>query len=146
MLSLPLAVTVYDSIIALHVALVIFAFGVLFAYPWLPKGTPEAHTGRARLLSVVVTRGGALALLVGLYLAIDKNVMGKPWVGVPFALIIVILGLVGAVMIPRERALAHDNLELEHRAATEKLVQRAAWACVAFVVIAVFFMVAKPGA
>jgi len=47
---------------------------------------------------------------------------------------------------PRERALAHDNLELEHRAATEKLVQRAAWACVAFVVIAVFFMVAKPGA
>ena len=146
MLSPPLAVSLYDSLVAVHVIFVIFAFGVLFAYPWLPKGTPEAHEGRAKLLSVVVTRGGGVAFLIGLGLAIDKSVMNKVWVNVPFALIIIILGVVGAVMTPRERALAHDNLEPEHRAETELLVQRAAYACMACVAIAVFFMVAKPGA
>lgn len=141
-----LAVTFYSVVVAAHVAAVTFAFGALFAYPWLPSGTASAHAARRRLLSVVVERGALAALLLGLYLAFDADVFGEVWVLVPLAALVVIGGVVGSVMIPRERRLADPAVGDVDRAPVERALTRAALGCVALVLVALFFMVTKAGA
>lgn len=139
------AVTVYDTVVAIHVVLVVGAFGVLFAYPWLPAGTAPMHHARHRLLSVVVERGALGALLAGLYLASDRDLLGELWVIVPLVILIALGALVGAVLIPRERRLAELGPGDAGRVALERTVTRVALGCAALVAVAVFFMIAKPG-
>ncbi len=76
MTSLP-GIVLYDLGVAAHVIAVIAGFGPLFAYPWLPAGTASAHRARERLLSVLVTRSAAVALVLGLYLANTRGYLGE---------------------------------------------------------------------
>lgn len=152
-----LAVRFYDVIVALHVAAILTAFGVVAAYPlvlpWLRRTHPGsmavAHEVQARLGRMLITPAATLALLAGVYLASDAHVWGKVWVGVPFAILVVILGVGGAIFAPAERrlvALAADGVDSpEYDAAFRRLLLLQ---CIVFalVLVAVFFMVAKPGA
>ena len=139
------AITLYGVGVAAHVIAVIAAFGALFAYPWLPAGTASAHHSRERLLSVLVSRAGGLAFVIGLYLANERGYLGEVWVLVPLVIIVVVLGIVGAVLTPRERRLAAmaDGDPLRPR--IERQVVGAGLACAALVAVAAFFMVTKLG-
>lgn len=138
-------VTLYGIGVAAHVVAVIAAFGALFAYPWLPAGTGAAHQARERLLSVLVSRAGGIALLLGLYLANDRGYLGQVWVIVSLVILIVVLGIVGALMTPRERRLARMAEADSSRPAIERQLTSAGLACAALVAAAAFFMVTKVG-
>jgi hypothetical protein len=142
-----LAVQFYDVVLAVHVLAVIAAFGVWFAYPLLvPRGDAAAHRAQARVARAVVTPAGTLALLAGIYLASDRSYWSEVWVSVPLVILIVLMGITGAYFIPRQARLAElaeagAGPEYSHLAVQ---VARVTLAAAALVVVAVFFMVAKP--
>lgn len=160
MTTLP-AIFFYDVVLAVHVMCIVIAFGVTFAYPailpWLTARHPEAmgtfHELQGRIGKLVITPFATLALLTGIYLASDRDLWSESWVTIPLVILIVILGLGGAFFAPREQALAEIarrdvdaggalSEEYHARARTVALVGALSSA---LVLIAIFFMVAKPG-
>jgi hypothetical protein len=95
---------------------------------------------------LVVTPAGTLALLAGVYLASDRSYWSEVWVSVPLLILIVLLGITGAYFVPRQERLA----ELAEAGAGPEYgalavqVSRVAFAAAGLVVVAIFFMVAKP--
>lgn len=138
---LVLAVSSTDVVVALHVMAVVAAFGIWFAWPLLATGTPEAHEARARAMRVLSERVGALALVSGIYLAVDEGVFGEVWVLVPLAILVVLLGMAGSFVVPRERELAQG----QGGAATAAQVDRVVLVGAVLVLVATFFMVTKLG-
>ena len=69
-------------------------------------GVRDRASCRARLLGVVVTRSAALDLVLGAYLASDRGLWSRLWVGAPLAILVVVLGIVGGYLTPAERRLA----------------------------------------
>jgi hypothetical protein len=162
----PLAVSFYGVVVFLHVTAVVAAFGLIFAYPLIlsraTRRTPEAVPGLAGALRwagrFVVTPAAVVALLSGAYLATDADAWSEPWVSAPAGILIVLLGLLGAVVAPAERrlaALAARDVE-EDRAAGRPLTFSEEYLGVyrrlvvvtalmtALVVIALWFMIVKP--
>jgi uncharacterized membrane protein len=94
-----------------------------------------------------------VVLLAGLYLALDRWSLGDPWISATFAILIVLFGLTGAILIPADKRLAEladddltagtgpsaDYVALSRRA---DLVGSVA---LLLVVVAIFLMTAKPG-
>lgn len=79
-------------------------------------------------------------------LAYDRDLFGEPWVLVPLAILVVLLGVVGGVLTPQERRLA-ALVQPRDWDAWDKLVRtntRAAVACAPLVALAVFTMVVRP--
>jgi hypothetical protein len=70
---MTVAVTLYDSIKAVHVMAVVAAFGVFFAWPVLVRGTAEAHQAVMRTLQVLVTPAATLVLVTGADLATKRS-------------------------------------------------------------------------
>lgn len=136
--------TLYSLVVAIHVVGVIGAFGVLFAWPWLPRGRPEAHRARARILGVVVSRTAGVALLAGAYLATVGGVWGAPWVTVPLVIFVVVLGVVGSYLTPSERRLAEAAYAEGDAERLRRRLDRVALGCAGLVAVATVFMVAKP--
>jgi uncharacterized membrane protein len=91
-----------------------------------------------------------VVLICGIYLASDADVWSEVWVSVPLVILIVIGGLSGAYFAPRERELARlarDGAAGAPGAAYDDLfrqVTTVAYANCALVLIAIFFMAAKP--
>lgn len=141
---MPLGIAWYGLGVAGHVIAVVGGLGVLFAYLWLPGGTVAAHRARERLLQVLVVRGGLVALLLGLYLANDRALLGELWVLGPLVIIVVLLGTVVVVLVPLERRLATSAGEAERRASDERRARVTGAACAGLVAAAVFLMVTKP--
>ncbi|UUY01761.1 hypothetical protein LRS13_13615 [Svornostia abyssi] len=145
------AVSAYDLVVASHVLANLVAYGVLFAWPWLPAGTRAAHDGRRRVLSTLVTYAAMAAVAFGAYLASERGLWGEVWVIVPLAIFVVLLGLVGGVMTRAERRLAEHAPDgtapdgVSYAAAMRRATV-GAWACCALVSVAVVVMVAKPSA
>jgi hypothetical protein len=143
----PLAVGFYDVVLAVHVLAVMAAFGLWFAYPLLvPRGDAAAHRAQARVARAVVTPAGTLALLAGIYLASDRSYWSEVWVSVPLVILIVLMGITGAYFIPRQvrlAELAEAGAGPEYEGLAAQVV-RVALVAAALVVVAVFFMVAKP--
>jgi hypothetical protein len=142
------AIAFYDVVVAAHVVANVSAFGILLAWPLLPGGTPAAHGARARILARVVTYAATLGLVLGLYLASDRDLFGEPWVLGPLVILVVLLGIVGGYLTPAERRLG----ELAAQPGSEEAwtrarrgVDRAALACFALAAVATFLMVTKPG-
>lgn len=140
------AITLYDTLVAVHVVANVSAFGVLLAWPWLPGGTSQTHRGRARVLGVVVTRSAALGLLIGAYLASDRGLWGQPWVLGPLVILVVLLGVVGGYLTPAEHRLAELSEHGDERAlaAATRPVKLVALGCFALAAVAAFLMVTKP--
>jgi hypothetical protein len=141
------AVRFYDVVLSIHVIAVIAAFGVWFAYPLLvARADAAAHRSLVRVARAVVNPAGTLALLAGIYLATDGHFWSKSWVGVPLLILIVLMAMTGAYFIPRQKRLAElaETGAQGDYAALATQVTRVVIAAAALVVVAVFFMVAKP--
>jgi hypothetical protein len=108
------AVTFYTFVLALHIAAIVIAFGVTFAYPVMyavglkrePRTMPGFHRIQDYVGRFVISPFLVLALACGIYLASKLNVWSDFYVQWGLAVIIVIGGLGGAFFAPRERKLA----------------------------------------
>jgi uncharacterized membrane protein len=154
------SVTFYGLVLAVHIMGVVIAFGAFFAYPafmpWARKNHPRAmpviHELSARIGRMVVSPGLVIVLVCGIYLASDADAWSEIWVSVPLVILIVIGGLGGMFFAPSDRklaALATRDLAAggELSAEYDALFRRVAVAgvtVIALVVIAIFFMAAKP--
>jgi uncharacterized membrane protein len=157
-----LAITFYSVVLAVHIMAVVGAFGVTFAYPifvpWLrrthPEAMPAVHDSRERIGKLLISPGMAVILIAGIYLASKADAWSESWVSVPLVILVALGAMGGMFFSPNERKLG----ELARRdlaaggpfsAEYEALFTRVATvgtANVGLVLIAIFFMVAKPGA
>jgi len=156
-----LAITFYDVVLTVHILAVVIAFGVVFAYPVLdaqvrrasPAGLAALHHLHVVLARKVVTPAMTVVLIAGLYLALDRWSLGDPWIGATFAILFVLFGLNGAVLVPTDIRLAElaerdqaagGAASAEYEAENRKAALFGGLA-LALVVVAIFLMVAKPG-
>lgn len=154
--------TFYGVVLSVHIMAVVVAFGFSFAYPvfkpWArrthPSSMPVIHDMSERLGKLVMSPAMVVVLICGIYLASDADVWSEVWVSVPLLILIVIGGLGGAYFAPRERKLAElarrdlgesnaGTLSAEYDTLFQQ-VSVAAYANCALVLIAIFFMAAKP--
>lgn len=152
-----LAFVFYDVVVAVHVMAIVIAFGVTFAYPilmpFLGRNHPQAlgpiHEAQERIGKFVISPFATLALLTGVYLAADRDYFSELWVQVPMVILLVLLGLGGAFFSPKERRAAElartDPGGAEYRTVVAQVAKVGALSSV-LVLVAIFFMVAKPGA
>jgi uncharacterized membrane protein len=155
-----IALTFFDVVLSLHVMAVVIAFGTTFAYPafmpWArrnhPTAMPVVHELSDRLGKYVMSPAMVVVLACGIYLASDADVWSESWVSVPLVILVIIGGLGGMFFAPNERKLgqlARRDLEGggELSAEYDDLFRRVAvggFATMALVLVAIFFMVAKP--
>jgi uncharacterized membrane protein len=151
-----LAVTFYSAVVAIHVMAIVIAFGVTFAYPvlfpFLGRNHPQAlapiHEAQERIGRFLIQPFATLALLTGIYLAADRDYFSEVWVQVPMAILIILLGLGGAFFTPKERQAAELARTDPGGAAYQSVVaqvSRVGALSSILVLVAIFFMVAKPG-
>ena len=156
------AITFYDVVLTAHILAVVVAFGVVFAYPVidafarssLPTDLAALHRLHLVLARSVITPAMVVVLLAGLYLALDRFSLGDPWIGATLAILIVLFGLTGAVLTPADKrlaALAERDAGAGGGPSAEYEEQRRKADAVGglallLVIVAIFLMVAKPGA
>lgn len=148
------AVTLYDAVLWLHITAVITAFGALFAYPvFLAVNARAPIVERANLHRLQIAFSQrvtgpmvGVVLLAGVYLASERHLWGRTWVLVPFGLLIVIAGLGATVLRRGERRLIATSVARDEYGYARALstVQRWTALTIALVVVAIFFMAAKP--
>ncbi len=158
-----LAIGFYDVVLTIHILAVVVAFGVVFSYPvldaWFRRAVPgdlaALHELHVVLAQRVISPAMVVVLLAGLYLAFqDPWSLGDPWISATFAILFVLFGLTGAVLTPGDRRLA----QLAERDASSgggpsadyererRRVDAVGGLALLLVIVAIFLMVAKPGA
>ena len=103
-----------DFILAIHILGVVVGFGATFAYPVIftaaakadPKITPWLWGTLKRIDRYMVNPGLLVVVLAGIYLASHGHYWGDFFVAWGIAAAVVIGGVVGSFMIPREGRLA----------------------------------------
>jgi hypothetical protein len=108
------AVTFYTFALAVHIAAIVIAFGVTFAYPVMyavgirsePRSMPGVHRIQDSVGKFVISPFLGLALLAGIYLASKLHTWGDFYVQWGLAVIVLLGALGGAYFAPRERRLA----------------------------------------
>jgi hypothetical protein len=108
------AVTFYTFALAVHIAAIVIAFGVTFAYPVMyavgiraePRSMPGLHRIQDSVGKFVISPFIGLALLAGIYLASKLHVWSDFYVQWGLGVIILLGALGGAFFAPRERRLA----------------------------------------
>lgn len=154
----------YDVVLSVHIAAIVIAFGVTFAYPVLipflarhhPRTMPAIHQAQDRIGKLVMTPAATVALLAGAYLASDRDYWSELWVNIPLVILIVVLGLGGAFFAPHERkaaqlaardvAAAADGevaWSEEYQAISRRIAAVGALTS-GLVLVALFFMTTKP--
>ncbi len=162
----PPALTFFTVVLAAHIAAVVIAFGVTFAYPVIyavgirrePRSMPGIHRIQDVVGKTVITPFLGLALLCGIYLASKLHVWSDFYVQWGLAAIIVLGGLGGAFFAPRERKLAQlaerdvaaaGDGEVRFSAeytALRRRVELVGYASSALVLLTIYFMTAQTGA
>ncbi len=156
------AVSTYDAVKALHVIAAFAAYGLPFAYPFLlpylhrhhPRALPGVHDVQHRL-NLALTGPGTVALLAfGAFMATRHHLWGQTWVTVPLVILAVIVVAGGAIVrwTAQLAQLAHADVQAAGAAVTfgpaYSAVYRRYMATEvllgALVLVAIFFMVAKP--
>lgn len=152
-----LAVRFYDVILSVHIIAIVLAFGVTFAYPILvpyfarkePTALASLHEAQERIGTRLIIPSMVVALASGLYLAVDADVFGELWVQVPMTILIILFALGGAFFTPTERKMAAaartDPDGAEYRSLTSRMITVSVLANL-LILVAIFFMTAKPGA
>ena len=154
--------SLYNISLWLHVSAAVVGLGATFAlsvgFPLALKLDPR-HLPFVHHLSMDVNRklaSPALLLLVvtGIYQGVDAKVMDEPWIGITFAIAIVLGGLQGAYFVPTDKklaALAEKELADGSTTLSEDYQRQAqreggigALAGL-LIIVAVFLMVIKPG-
>jgi hypothetical protein len=108
------AVTFFTFVLAVHIAAIVIAFGVTFAYPVMyavgirseARSMPGMHRIQDAVGKRVISPFLGLALLAGIYLASKLHVWSDFYVQWGLGVIIVLGGLGGAFFAPKERRLA----------------------------------------
>jgi uncharacterized membrane protein len=166
---MPLAeISFYNLVLFIHITAVVLAFGVTFSFPIVMAVARKGHERHMgffhHMQSVIGSRLigplGGIVLLAGLYLAIKGPYdFGDPWIGVTLLFLIIILGVGGGYLGPREERLA-DMAERDIAAGPadgavsfgrdyERLfaqVRSVTLVMNALILISIFLMVTKPGA
>ena len=154
------SLTLYGVVLAVHIIAVVVAFGTMFAYPafipWARKNHPDAmpvvHEVSGRIGRLVTSPAMLIVLLAGAYLASDADAWSETWVSVPLVILIVIGALGGMFFAPNERKLAElatrdlangGKLSAEYDALFARVATAGLVTC-ALVLVAIFFMAAKP--
>lgn len=153
----------YSVSLWLHISAAVVGLGATFAlsvaFPLAlrldPRNLPFVHH-LSRTINQRLASPALLVLIVtGIYQALDADSMDEPWVGITFAIAIVLGGLQGSYFIPTDRKLAAlAEKELAAGASTlsedyQRQAQREGAIGVlagVLVILAVFLMVIKPGA
>ena len=148
------AVTLYDTVLWIHVTAVVVAFGALFAYPIFLAVNARAPIGqraglhRAQIAFSKRVTGPVIGviLLAGIYLATDAELWDQAWVGISLLLLFVIAGLGATVLRKGEEALeatadAGDEADYSRALAG---VRRGTLITLALIVFVIFLMTAKP--
>lgn len=156
------SLTLYSVVLAVHIIAVVVAFGATFAYPafipWARKNHPNAmpviHELTGRIGQRVISPALVVVLLAGIYLASDADAWSESWVSVPFVILLVIGGMGGMFFTPNERKLGElaerdlangGGFSAEYDALFQRVAVGGKVASV-LVLVAIFFMAAKPGA
>jgi hypothetical protein len=113
MLAIP-AFTFFTFVLAVHIASIVIAFGITFAYPVMyavgvrnePRSMPGVHRIQDSVGKFVISPFMGLALLAGIYLASKLHSWSDFYVQWGVGVIIVLGALGGAFFAPRERRLA----------------------------------------
>jgi hypothetical protein len=144
----------YDVVLWIHVTSVVAAFGALFAYPVflaVNAKAPLAERANFHRLQIAFSKyvtGPVIAvvLLAGIYLASDAHLWSRTWVVVPFVLLLVIAGLGITVLRRGEEQLIEASQSGDEPAYASTLATLRAWVLLtlALIVVAIFFMTAKP--
>jgi uncharacterized membrane protein len=153
------SITFYGLVLAVHIMAVVVAFGTMFAYPafmpWARKNHPEAmpviHAVSVRLGRLVISPAIVVVLICGIYLASDADAWSETWVSVPLVILLVIGGLGGMFFAPNDRKLselatrdlAAGSLSAEYDELFKRVAIAGLVVC-ALVLVAIFFMAAKP--
>lgn len=109
-----LAVTFYTFVLAIHIASIVIAFGITFAYPVMyavgiraePRSMPGLHRIQDSVGKFVISPFMGVALLAGIYLASKLHSFSDFYVQWGIAVIVILGALGGAFFAPRERRLA----------------------------------------
>jgi hypothetical protein len=167
---MPAAVTFYTFVLAVHIASIVIAFGVTFAYPVMyavgiraePRSMPGLHRIQDSVGKFVISPFIGLALLAGIYLASKLHSWSDFYVQWGIAMIVILGALGGAFFAPRERRLA--DLAASDIAAAEQsspgesivfgeeykrlrlLVFRVNVLASALILLTIYFMTAQTGA
>ena len=108
-------ISFYNVVLFIHIAAVVLAFGVTFSFPIVmsvARRSHERHMGfyhrtQALIEGRLIGPLGGVVLLAGLYLAFEGPYeFGDPWIGSTLLLLIIILGVGGGFLGPREERLA----------------------------------------
>ena len=147
-----LAVTFYDVVKWVHIMAVVVAFGGAFTYPvwfgFVRRAAPGErvffHRAQAFIGQWVITPGLVVIILAGAYMATENDLWGEPWVIVALAIIAIIGGLGGAVVVPSSERMSQLRPESAEYAAVYSRYMRAEVTLGVLVLVAIFFMAAKP--
>lgn len=158
------AIFFYDVVLAAHIACIVIAFGVTFAYPILipyvlrtnPRMAPTIHRAQEQVGKKIIAPFGGLALLAGAYLASDRDYWSEVWVTVPMIILLALLIGGGAFFSPNEAKAAElaerdiaasgdgeIRFSAEYEAVAGRVKTVGAIASL-LVLVAIFFMTAKP--
>jgi hypothetical protein len=104
----PIAASLFEVVLAVHIMAVVVAFGVTFAYPIMfavaarhdPRGLALMHRVEYTIERTLINPGLLVVILAGIYLASKGHFWSDFFVQWGLAAAIVIGALVGAVMIP----------------------------------------------
>lgn len=161
---MPTAILFYDVILFVHIAAIVIAFGVTFAYPILgtivatqsPRSLPVFHRAQAAIGKKLIAPAGGVALLAGVYLATDRDLWSEVWVTVPTTILVILLAAGGMFFDPHETKAAElaerdvaasgdgaVKLSAEYEAVQKRIAGVGALASL-LVLVALFFMTAKP--
>src|SRR4051794_40826028 len=153
---MPFALSSYSVVLALHIMAVVAAFGLPLAYPLLvayvrrthPAALAGVHASEHHLNRVLTAPGTVLILILGAYMASKRALWGEVWVIVPLIILVVSGGVGGAVIGPATQRLSElprDGTGPAYDAAYRRYMA-AEVSLGVLVLVAIFFMAAKPGA
>ena len=146
------AVSFYDVVLWLHITAVVVGFGGTFAYGIIiataakqdPRAIPAVLAGVTQNSKTLVTGGGVLVLLTGIYLAADAWSMGDFFVSWGFVAVLVLIGMTHTVFRQNEELAAKSAPGTpEHERAMGNLSRFGPIAGI-IIVVTIYVMSAKP--
>jgi hypothetical protein len=160
------AVTFYTFALAIHIAAIVIAFGVTFAYPVMyavgigkePRSMPGVHRIQDAVGKFVISPFLGLALLAGIYLASKLHTWSDFYVQWGLGVVLVLGALGGAFFAPNERKLADladryvnaagegpVEFGADYKALRARVLRVNLLGCL-LVLLTIYFMVAQTGA
>lgn len=151
----PVAITFDSVLLWIHVSAVVVGFGSLFTYPVFVAALRRAgpaeralfHRVQGQIGRYVLSPALLVILLAGAYLATDRDLWSEVWVVVPFVIAVILGGLGGAYLGPREERLAELAGGGDEAAYARALreVLNVMYLAMGLVLLAVFLMITKVG-